>query len=430
MNKGLFTQAQRQFLDLGRPVRIFLLVNVLEGVILSMWMLIFNFYILELGFDRPYLGLVNSAASIASLVFGIPLGILSDRIGRKKALLIGVGVYVLAATLELMATHPFLLLCMAFLSGTGRMLYFLNVAPFLTSASKPENRTFLFSLNFGLVILAGAFGNLFASRLAAWFVANRQVAVTSVTAYRGTLLFAVSLSYLVLMLLAYIPDIRSENPDHVASTKRSIQSGGRLVTSLQELLSQPVIRQLALVQLVFGFGVAILTPYMNLYFDEKFQVSPQALGGIFSVKALFTGVAAFLMPRLVQKMGGRIRVVFIFLFLGGISRLVLGFSSALELAVGAFLLSSIFSSTPIPLVEAFSMEQVDKCQRATLGSVRELSWQASWSIGPYLSGSLQDRFGFSPVFVLSFIAIWLAALMNQVFFEKREKQGCMISRLG
>ena len=48
---------------------------------------------------------------------------------------------------------------MAFMSGAGRMVYLLNVAPFLASSSKPEQRTFLFSLNFGLVILAGVFGS-------------------------------------------------------------------------------------------------------------------------------------------------------------------------------------------------------------------------------------------------------------------------------
>ena len=69
------------------------------------------------------------------------------------------------------------------------------------------------------------------------------------------------------------------------------------------------------------------------------------------------------------------------------------------------------------------MEQVKDRQRATLVSIRELSWQISWGVGPYLSGSLQAHFGFTPIFVFSFATACLASALNQIFFGKREKDG-------
>jgi MFS family permease len=394
---------------------------VIEGIILSIWILFFNFYILELGFDRQFLGLVNSVTSMATLILGVPLGILSDRIGRQKAMLMGVGIHLLGATLELLVAHPIFLLCMAFLNGTGRMLFLLNVAPFLAKASKAESRTFLFSLNFGLVILAGVVGNLFASYMVDWFTVVLRVSATSVDAYRSILLLAISLSYLSLMLLAFIREPKPETFDNHLPAKNAIQSGGNLASSLKCVLADPMIRQLALAQLVFGLGVALLTPYLNIYFDEKFQVSPQTLGRIFSLKALLTGLMALLMPRLVQKSGSRIKIAVFFQFMGGVSWLLLGFTPGFSAAVCGFLFGGIFLNSPIPLVEAFSMEQVKESQRATLVSIRELSWQTSWSVSPYLSGSLQEHFGFSPVFILSVAAIWLASIMNNVFFGKIEQ---------
>jgi len=421
MNVSAVPQTKKQIRSIERPVRIFLIVNVIEGLSLSIWILFFNFYILALGFDHQFLGLVNSVTSLATLILGIPLGILSDRIGRKKALLWGVGLHVLGSTLELGVTHSSLLLCLAFLSGTGRMLFLLNVAPFLAGTSRVESRTFLFSLNFGLVILAGVVGNLLASLLVDWFAVIRQVSATSVETYRSTLLLAISLSYLSLMLLAFMREPQPENSLSPAPTKSAIPVGRKLASQLKCVLSQRIIRRLALVQLVFGLGVALLTPYLNLYFNEKFQVSHLTLGGIFSLKALCTGLAALLIPRLVRRSGGSIRMVVFFQFIGGISWLVLGCASNLSTAVGGLLLGGVFLNTPIPLIEAFSMDQVAENQRATLVSVRELSWQTSWGIGPYLSGSLQEHCGFALIFALSAAAIWFAAALNHVFFGNVEK---------
>ena len=83
MKKGI-SKIFTQFREAGRPVRLLMGVTFLEGIVLSIWYLFFNFYILGMGFDREILGWVNSAASIATLVLGIPIGLLSDRIGRKS----------------------------------------------------------------------------------------------------------------------------------------------------------------------------------------------------------------------------------------------------------------------------------------------------------------------------------------------------------
>ena len=164
------TKSQKRFRKLERPAQLIMVVAILGGIASSMWILFFNFYILELGFDHRFLGLVNSVTAGATLALGIPMGLLSDKIGQKKSMLIGVGIHALASTIELLLTDKTLILSMAFISGVGGTLYYLNVSPFLMKVSQKENRTYLFSLNYGLVVLAGVFGNLFTSQISNWFV--------------------------------------------------------------------------------------------------------------------------------------------------------------------------------------------------------------------------------------------------------------------
>lgn len=410
-----------QFRSLDRPARLFMGVTVLGGILTSMWMLFFNFYILKMGFDRQFLGLINSVSAMAALVFGIPMGLFSDQIGRKKAILIGIGIFSIASTLELLVTNRYLLLLLAFLSSVGGTLHFLNIAPFLMKVSRSETRTYVFSLNFGLSILAGVIGNLIAGQASSLFGGILQVSSTSITAYRATLLSALSLDYLAFALMVFIKEPGFENADSSTrrvKTERQIKS---IFVSLRKLITQPIVLKLALVQIVLGFGVAILSPYMNLFFHEKFFVSDRTLGLIFGVKSLMTGLGSMMVPKLERIFRNRIKMVAFSQFLGGISLLVMGFSPGLPLAIFGFLLGGVFLLIPIPVMNAFSMEQVDESQQATLGSVRELSWQASWGIGPYISGILQDRQGFSPVFVLSVCTACFSAALHNHFFRKSDQ---------
>jgi len=63
--------------------------------------------------------------------------------------------------LEVLLLNPNMILMMAFISGAGHTLYFISQPPFMMKVSNAQNRTLLFSLNFGLVTLSGAVGSLF-----------------------------------------------------------------------------------------------------------------------------------------------------------------------------------------------------------------------------------------------------------------------------
>jgi hypothetical protein len=90
---------------------------------------------------------------------------------------------------------------MAFLSGAAGSLYFLSQAPFMMKVSDEGDRTLLFSLNFGLVTLAGAVGSLFAGQLPALFGGWLNVPAVSAQAYQAVLLVSVGLSFATLVPL-------------------------------------------------------------------------------------------------------------------------------------------------------------------------------------------------------------------------------------
>jgi MFS family permease len=395
----------------NRSARLFLLATILDGIVFSAWNLFFNFYILERGFERDFLGLVNAMPSISALLFGIPIGMLSDRLGRKRAMLIGVAASIACMGLEVTVRSPQLILLLAFFNGLAAMLYFLSHAPFMMKVSNQENRTLLFSLNFGLVTLSGSVGSLFAGQLPALFGRLLDVPARSAPAYQAVLLVSVALSLLTLIPLALIrePQAAPEAPGQP-----------RPKTSLWRVAAQPRTLRLALPNLLIGSGAAILIPYMNVFFAERFALPDRQLGLLFSLSALLTGVGSVLAPRLSTGLGGKIRAV-VFTQAASLAFLMLvGFSPLLWLVSVSFLLRGTLMNMAVPLYHAFAMEQVGEREQGTVNSVIELGWQLGWSVGPYISGVVQARYGFTPLFIATGVLYAGSILLTWVFFRGAE----------
>ncbi len=406
-SKGLITQLSA----FDRSARFFLLATVLDGIVWSAWSLFFNFYILERGFGRDYLGLLNALPSVAALLFGIPIGALSDRLGRKRAMMLGVAVAVTCMGLEVTLLNPTLILVVAFLGGLGNMLYYISQAPFMMKVAEGESRTLLFSLNFGLVTLSGAVGNLFAGQLPALFGDLLQVPARSATAYQAVLLMSVALSMMTLIPLAMLREPRA-----ISSPAR----GDLVASSRWQIARHPLTVQLALPNLFIGLGAGVLLPYMNVFFHDRFALPDETLGVLFSLLSLSTGLSSFLAPRLAHRLGGKIAAVVFTQSLSLVFLLVLGFSPHRGLASLAFLLRGTLMNMAVPLYHAFALEQIRESEHGIVNSVLELAWNMGWAIGPYISGVVQQSSGFTPLFIATAVLYALANLVTWRFFRKRE----------
>jgi MFS family permease len=404
---------QKQVRLFEPSARLFLLATVLDGIVFSAWWLFFNFYILGLGYDRQFLGLVNSMPSLASLLFGIPIGMLSDRLGRKRSMLIGVAVAMLCLGLQVSVRSPGLILAFGFLSGAANMLYYISRAPYMMKVSTPENRTLLFSLNFGLMTISGAVGSLVAGLLPARFASLLDVAPGSATAYQAVLLCSIALGLLTLIPLALLREPAS-------AVVRGGEPASR--TGLWRVIFRPLTLKLTLPNLLIGTGAALLIPYLNIFFVDKFGLPDQQLGVLFSLSAVVTGVASASAPRLERRLGGKIRAIVFTQAASILFLMLIGFSSVYWLVVASFLLRAALMNLAVPLYEAFAMELTSEAEQGTVNSVLELGWQLGWTVGPYASGVVQQSYGFSPLFIATSALYALAIATAWGFFGKQERK--------
>jgi len=67
------------------------------------------------------------------------------------------------------------------------------------------------------------------------------------------------------------------------------------------------------------------------------------------------------------------------------------------------------------------MEQTPERERGAVNSVMQLMWEVGWTVGPYLSGVVQARYGFAPLFISTATLYGIAIGLTWVFFRSAEQ---------
>jgi len=242
---------------------------------------------------------------------------------------------------------------------------------------------------------------------------------SSALAYQGVLLFCVVSSFLVLVPIAFIHEPRTAPQEATAEPKEP-------KLTLWKILFRPLTLKLAFPNLAIGFGAAILVPYFNVFFAERHQMSDASLGILFGAGSLLTGIACIIGPRLVGNLGGKVRTVILGQGVSLVFLLMIGFSPWPWLAVIGFLARGALMNMVAPLFDAFGLELSLESEHGAVNSIRSLALNVGWAVGPYISGLVQQRYGYSPLFISTAVLYSISILLVWIFF----RPGRQVSPIG
>jgi MFS family permease len=399
----------------NRNTKLFLLSTLLYGFSFSVWELFFNLYILSLGFNNDVLGLIRSANPLAALILGLPLGLLSDRIGRRVSMIIGLGICFIGMIFQVHLLNSFIIFLFGLVQGAGLMLYRVAQSPFIMSNSKPNNQAMIFSLNFGLVTIASMIGNLAAGQMPD--VLQRWLGIVEGTAASYQWVITAGILLAITSLIPIFLISKQDNPILKPGTFLSPKAMIRKITA------RPLARQLALINLIMGFGAAILIPYLNVFLRDKFNISNTLLGLLFSLSSLLVFVGSLMGPWLIRITRSRIIPTVATQSASIIFLITLGFSPVLWFSAISMLLRTVLMQMSSPLLENFTMLITPSEDQAAISSVRGVGWQAGQAVGIFISGLVQTRFGFSPLFITTSLCYIFAIVLTWIYFRPLEKSG-------
>jgi len=275
--------------DLGRQVLPLCLVIFLVDTVSGIYVASFAVYARSAGMSLVTIGVLNTIVGILKLGVTMPLGMLSDRIGRPGIIMTGSAAFMLGLlTVALSKSTPALVLSLV-LNGLAGIAVFQIGHAHLGDLTTPEQRPLAFGLlttSMGLGFSLGPFiGGLITDRF------------SYTTAY-----FFGAATGLVGLLVALL-HLRQESPTRKQPAKGGLLSGFKLMLGHANL--RLVTYGNLLVGLSFG---GTLSTFLPLY-GHELLLTQAAIGTMFAVRAGVSAAGRIANSMLAKKVGNLVVMV-------------------------------------------------------------------------------------------------------------------------
>ncbi len=390
--------------------RLYLVSEAVYGIATGIFQLLFNFYVLSLGYNEAVLGNMVTARSMTSLILALPMGFMINRIGRRNAIVLSYAGFAVSVAFMLLFPGNIMFLAMNILQGIAQSLGGVAMGPFLMDNSHEEERTYLFSLSSGMRMTAVSIGQWIGGYLPTWFALRLAIGAMDTQAYSLSL-WTVGLSG----LLSVVPMLLVVN-------KTNEGARGSLFAPLSFIRKNPgKFEKLILPSLITSVGAGLIMPFMNVFFRTVHHQSDTSIGTYFAWGSLAMGIGLIIAPALAERFG-KIEVVVVSQALSIPFLVLLGFSPWFGIVLVAYYMRTMLMNMSSPIYSTFVMEQVDPESRGMLASLTSMAWNFGWALSPTISGYLQVRHGFGPPFMLTILLYSVAIAMYYFWFQRPLKK--------
>ncbi len=391
--------AMRAHLSGGKissAVWLILLHSSLFGLALSIADILFNFYLVSLGYTVATAGLFSTIGRAAGMLMGIPLGIMIDRIGAQRSLLIGVAVYALGWAILLQFTSLWIMIPIQFLIGAAFILTSTAVTPLLAGVTNEAQRATIFGWNASATMAVGLGGSVLGGVLPSLAAGMIDVGPQDTAAYRMALMVVVGLCVIAMLpILSRMQPVTHERPHGAAPLPTHLVPMSRLV-------------RFSIAGLLLGMGGGAFLPFQNLFFRDVFLLSDAAVGIVLAWGALGMGVGGMLGGPIAGWLG--LQRAATITRMGAVFSMLLMLTPSLLIASIGFFWRGLSIAASYPLNDALIMRATPLRQRGIAASMMSVFWSGGWAAAAWTSGLVLEYWGFAPVLVFAAVAYFGSAL--------------------
>lgn len=381
-----------------------LVATFFAGLGSSGFALLYNLYLLSIGYQADFIGLVASVTTLSTAAAGPAAFILSRRIPLGRILTLGFLLQIIGCTGQALSGAAAGILAFSVVCGLSQGFYWAPLPPFLAENSGEEERNHLFSINIAVQLLAGILGYLAAGQ-APTLLAGVLV-LDPVGSLRATLLIATAAAGLALLPMLTV--------------SRAIQTHGQprtmAPTTGGEKSAQRHVVALGASALAMGVATGLSFPFFNVYFVTQQGASTETIGRIFALSSVLSTAAALLAPALASRVG-YVRAIALARLAAGVAMSAMALSSSLGVAVATFWLRNVALQIMAPLIDAFGMAAVPANRRAVQASVTSTLWHGGYGLTSIFSGLVIVGFGFAPPFIGAAVVIIGNAIVFWLYYR-------------
>jgi MFS family permease len=349
---------------------------------LSVYIFLFNLYLLDLGFNERAMGWIGGAFTLGGVVGTLPSGAAARRFGVQPLLVtLFIGTPALLAARAACVWEP-AQIGLGFLTGVAMSIWAVCFMPTVARLTTGNNRTAGFSLIFSVSVGSGMVSGIVCGYLRQW-LAQAGIALEPGVVKRLILLIA---SAVVLGGLA--PALRLRVPEPTAAEQD--------VTGWRHWKLDPFLKRFLPLMVLWGGVQAAFIPFAVVYLERNMRVSMAHIGILFTSVQLLQLLMGLLTPYLFGKFG----------LVNGIAAALM--SSALLLAslalargqgpaIALYLAFTVVQWSSSPGIFNLLMEREPDARRSTAAAMWLFTNSLSGAAATPLAGALFTRFGYPPV---------------------------------
>ncbi len=389
---ALFSTIRTRIIDPLRDNAALLMVCVATGVIMlgqGVIAPVLPLYAKDFDVSTTMVGASISVFGLARILFNLPAGMLSDRLGRRLLLVGGPLITAAGSFLSAAAGDIWSLLAFRFIAGAGSALFMTAGITLVTDISTPENRGRMLSLHLGSLLIGVSIGPAVGG-LTAELVGLRApfVLVGALSAACG------------LWALRVMPETHHrEARDTAAESARAHTEGGGVRPGLpppvcmRSLIGNVPLLLVSMVTFsIFFTRTGARQTVLPLQGNEEFGIGAGALGAIFAMMALIN-LAAIIPAGAWADRFGRKRVIVPSALLAAGALVLFAVTDNIGLFLVAAVLLAFGTGISGPAPAAYAADVIpDESRGLGMGLFRTYS-DIGFVVGPLLLGWIADASG-------------------------------------
>ncbi len=347
-------------------------------------------YLSAAGLDERRVGLLLTLTLIGDAAISLWITTSADRLGRRRMLLAGAALMVLAGVL-FAATHDFLVLLFAatigVISPSGN-----EVGPFLAIEQAAvaqeipvEKRTRVLAWYNLIGSFATAVGSLAGGGLAQALLSS---GLAPLAAYRAVVIGYAAMGLVLALLFARLSPavelaaVQSPAAPHAAGRPALLRPGLGLHRSRRAVFGLSVL--FGLDSFAGGF---VLQAFVAWWFHRRFGVEPAALGGIFFGANLLAGISSLSAARIAARIG-LLETMVVTHLPSNVLLLLVPLMPTLPLAIAVLLARFSISQMDVPTRQAYTLALVEPDERSAAAGVTGIARTLGAALAPFAAGPL------------------------------------------
>ncbi|GMU40963.1 MAG: MFS transporter [Chloroflexota bacterium] len=331
----------------------------------------------EFGVGAAAIGLTLSFFALARLILNVPLGVLSDRYGRRMLLIAGPLVTAVGMVGSGLSPSIEVLLAWRFVAGAGSAMYMTGAQIYLTDISTPENRARFIGTNQGALLFGTSMGPAVGGLLAEFWGIRVPFHVVGAAA-------------LVATVYAYLRLPETRHLAQAAPPRPSAGTGEKQRRPwVQFLLSRDFFAVSWVTLMVFFTRTASRQTIMPLMAVAAFGMGAGALGVLFTVMSVVNLVLIPPAAMIADRFGRKAAIVPSGLTVA-LGLAIMAVSSGLGVFVAGAMVLALGTSIAGPAPAAYAADIAPPHLRGLAMGLYRSSGDIGFLIGPIILGMVAD----------------------------------------